>query len=55
VIRERLERLERSGRRDPGREAVPASMLIDQALSILRIPGSAELGAESGLTADGPL
>jgi hypothetical protein len=36
--------------RDPGRETVPASVLVDQALSILSIPGSGEVGPESGLT-----
>ena len=41
--------------RDPGREAVPTSVLIDQALSILSIPGPGELGPESGLSAGGTL
>jgi hypothetical protein len=36
--------------RDPGRETVPTSVLVDQALSILSIPGSREVGPESGLT-----
>ncbi len=36
--------------RDPGRETVPTSVLVDQALSILSIPRSREVGPESGLT-----
>ena len=36
--------------RDPGRETVPTSVLVNQALSILSIPGSREVGPESGLT-----
>jgi AcrR family transcriptional regulator len=41
--------------RDPGRETVPTGVLVDQALSILSIPGPGQLGPESGLTADGLL
>jgi AcrR family transcriptional regulator len=37
-------------RRDPDRETVPTSMLIDQALSMLAIPGRQDLGPESGPT-----
>lgn len=40
---------------DPGRETVPTSVLIDQALSILSLPGPAQLGPESGLTNGRPL
>jgi AcrR family transcriptional regulator len=36
--------------RDPDRETVPTSVLVDQALSILSMPGSREAGPESGLT-----
>ncbi len=36
--------------RDPDRETVPTSVLIEQALSILAIPGRRDLGPESGPT-----
>ena len=36
--------------RDPDRETVPTSVLIDQALSILAIPGRQDLSPESGPT-----
>ena len=36
--------------RDPDRETVPTSVLVDQALSILAIPGRQDLGPESGPT-----
>jgi hypothetical protein len=36
--------------RDPDRETVPTSVLVEQALSILAIPGHRDLGPESGLT-----
>jgi AcrR family transcriptional regulator len=36
--------------RDPDRETVPTSVLVDQALSILAIPGRQHLGPESGPT-----
>ena len=41
--------------RDPDREPVPTSVLVDQALSILSIPGAGQAGPESGLTTDGSL
>ena len=41
--------------RDPDREPVPTSVLVDQALSILSIPGSGQAGPESGLTTGGSL
>ena len=36
--------------RDPDREPVPTSVLVNQALSILSIPGAGQAGPESGLT-----
>ena len=36
--------------RDPDQETVPASVLVEQALSILAIPGHRDLGPESGPT-----
>ena len=36
--------------RDPDRETVPTSVLVDQALSILALPGRRDLGSESGPT-----
>jgi hypothetical protein len=36
--------------RDPDRETVPTSVLVEQALSILAIPGRRDLGPESGPT-----
>jgi hypothetical protein len=36
--------------RDPDRETVPASVLVEQAQSILAIPGRRDLGSESGPT-----
>jgi hypothetical protein len=36
--------------RDPDRETVPTSVLAEQALSILAIPGRQDLGSESGPT-----
>jgi AcrR family transcriptional regulator len=41
--------------RDPGREPVPTSELVDQALSILSIPGVDQQGPESGLSTGGSL
>lgn len=38
--------------RDPDRETVPTSVLIDQALSFLAIPGRGDLDPESGPTTD---
>jgi AcrR family transcriptional regulator len=37
--------------RDPDRETVPTSVLVEQALSMLAIPGRRDLGPESGPTA----
>jgi AcrR family transcriptional regulator len=37
--------------RDPDRETVPTSVLVEQAMSILAIPGRQDLGSESGPTA----
>lgn len=34
--------------RDPDRETVPTSVLVEQALSVLAIPGRRNLGPESG-------
>jgi AcrR family transcriptional regulator len=36
--------------RDPGRDPVPTSVLVEQALSMLAIPGHQDLGPESGPT-----
>jgi hypothetical protein len=36
--------------RDPDRETVPTSVLVEQALSMLAIPGRRDLGPESGPT-----
>ena len=36
--------------RDPDRETVPTSVLVEQALSMLAIPGRRDLGSESGPT-----
>ena len=36
--------------RDPDRETVPTSVLVEQALSILAIPGRRDLSPESGPT-----